>query len=250
MASLRLYSGLDDFFDTRRGIITKIAREHNPNFQWSDFEEVYKGRRMDTYNRPSLGITPEKFEERFAKRSIDDWADENECFFYPSNLVTEIIQIVRGMEFGAHETIHVSKISLSLNCYPFVLSDELAAELVSVVEGSFKLPIDVRLVNVEYEKQTAIYLNGYDYVFRYGHLLRPEYKAWFETIAQAPRAGTKYIVPELLVKDFADTTDTKFLNDIPIGDHIRKCSAVLGGVAIFVPVDKKLFDYQEVEKTE
>lgn len=250
MATLRLYSDLDSFFDTRRGILTKIARETKPNFEWSDYAEVYKARRMDTYVRPDLGITPEKFEERFAKRSIDDWADENECYFFPTNLITEIIQIVRGMEFGAHETIQISKISLSLNCYPFVLSDELAAELVSVVETSFKLPVEVRLVNVEYDKQTAIYLNGYDYVFRYGHLLRPEFKVWFETITTAQKAGTVYIVPELLVKAFADSAETKFLNDVPIGDHIRKCSSVLGGVAIFVPVDKKLFDYQEVDETE
>lgn len=245
MNELRLYTDLDSLFDTRRGILTKLARETNPKFVWSDFAKVYTERRFDIYTRPSIGITPEKFEALYSARSVDDWSDENECYFYPTNLLNEMLQIVRSIEFGSYSTIQISRFHLTVNCFPFKLSDALAEELVSHLENSFNLPIEIKLADMDYSNQSAVYLSGFDYVFRYGHLLRPEFSTWYETLTGNIRAGTKYIVPELLAKDFEEGENTSFLKDIPVADHIRKASAVLGGVVVFIPTNKRLYDYRD-----
>lgn len=245
MSTLRVYSDIDSLFDTRRGILTHLAKKTKPDFTWDLFEPIYSDRRMDYFNRPSLGITQEGFEELWAKRSTDDWADDNECYFFPTNLLDEMLQIVRGIEFGSRQTIMVSKFQISINCYPFKFSDELADQLLEHIYGAFKLPVEVKLVDVPYDLQTAPYLNDYNYVFRYGHLLRPEFKRWHETLPNVVNPGTVYVVPELLAKEFSEGIDVDPLRETSTGDHIRRLSALLGGVVIFIPTDKKLFATKE-----
>lgn len=245
MRTLRIYTDLDSAFDTRRGIITHLAKDANPNFTWDTFKSIYDDRLYDIYNRPSLGVTPEAYEARYAIRTVDDWADDQECYFFPTNLFDEMLQIVRGIEFGSTRTIEVSKFELSVNCYPFKLSDVLADQLIASIQSVFKLPVEVRLTDVPYDLQTAPYLNDYDYVFRYGHLLRPEFGAWAKTILNVVSPGTKYIVPELLANPFGDGEDVAPLKDTSVGDHIRRNSALLGGVVILIPTDKKLYSSKE-----
>lgn len=247
MNPIRIYTDLDSIFDTRRGIITHIAKEFNSSFTWDLFKPIYDERRIDIFNRPSLGITPEKYEERFKARSVEDWADENECYFYPSNLLSEILQIVRSIEYGSTSTILASRLSMSINLYPFSLSTALQDELTSHVLGAFKIPVDLSLVYIPYEAQTGPYLNNFDYVFRYHHLLRPESESWFKTIMQIARPGTKYIVPDILAKEFDSEGDNAVLYSMSIEDHIKRCSATLGGGVIFIPTGNKLFASIETE---
>ena len=96
------FTNLDSLFDSRRGILTHVALESgNTRFDWNtNMAEIYKRRRYDYFNQPELGITQEKFEARYAGRSIDDWADNKQCFFYPSRLIKNMFRMVHEVEFG------------------------------------------------------------------------------------------------------------------------------------------------------
>ena len=236
--TLDIYSELNSFFDIRRGIITHLARENGfLDFKWEQFDSIYQKRKMDYFNRPSIGITPEGYAERYDRRSIDDWADSNECYFYPTNLASEMFQLVRGIEFGSTQTIMVEKMNLTINCFPFILSNELKAELIVSLQSTFKFPVGIKIVYLPYEKLTAPYLNMFDYVFKYDLLIDKNSKAWFETVGELNRYGTKYIVPDLLAKNY-NPESAGVLKTVNVDDHIRKCSAVLGGSVIFIPAKR------------
>ena len=241
--TLTIYSEIGSFFDLRRGILTHLARENgHPNFKWEQFENVYKERRMDYFNRPDLGITNEGYSDRYDKMTIDDWADENECYFYPTNLPSELPQIVRGIEFGSVSTIMLDKMKMVVNLYPFEFSDALESELHNTLAAAFKIPIAISFINRPYEQLTAPYLNNYDYVFKYDLLISSRSMSWFKSFTDIKRGGTKYIVPSLLAKNYSEDAE-EALKTVSVEDHIRKCSAVLGGAVIFIPVDKSLYQY-------
>lgn len=246
MEKIDIYSDIGSFFDLRRGIITHLSRENgHPEFKWELFDPIYQKRKMDYFIREDLGITPEGYNERYARRTIDDWADENECYFYPTNLSSEILQIVRSIEYGSSHTIIMSSLTLSINIYPFDMSPALEQELLGTLRAAFKIPVDVKLINVPDSDITAPYLNSFDYVFRYDHLIRPTSKRWFETLGDLRKMGTKYIVPNLLAKNYSEESGST-LKTVSVEDHIRKCSGVLGGSVIFIPVDKKIYQFKDV----
>lgn len=245
MSILTIYTDLDSIFDTRRGIIIHTARENgNPDFKWESFEGVYKQRRYDIFERPELSLTDEKYKERFKNRSIDDWADENECYFFPSSILNMMGSIVRSIEYGEQQTIFASTFDLTVNLYPFILSDELKEQLLDRIQGSFKFRVDVSFVYLENEQQTATYLNGFNYVFRYGHFLNPDLKKWAETYPESPFTGTKYIVPNVLAKTFDENDELlEVIRNEDPSELISKCSFIQGGRVQFVPIDKDIFDY-------
>lgn len=243
--TLNIYTELNSLFDIRRGILTHLARENgNPDFKWEQFDPIYQKRNMDYFNRPDIGITPEGYKERYNRRSIEDWADENECYFYPTNLLSEMFQIVRSIEFGSSSTIMLSDMNLTINCFPFELSDRLKAELIVHLQASIKFKVGIKLVYIDYDNMTAPYLNSFDYVFKYDLLISSKSKPWFESLKDVKKPGTKYIVPDLLAKDYSEESNPQ-LGSVSVADHIRKCSAVLGGLVIFIPVDKKLYQFKD-----
>lgn len=244
MNKLSVYTDIDTLFDTRRGILEHMLRKGGHT--WDNYKDVYKARRLDFFEAPELGITQEGYLKRFGLRDVDDWIDATCCYFYPSKIAKEILPIVRAIEFGSTRTIMVAKIELYINMYPFDMSESLQENLINHLLVSFKIPIDIKMVNVSYDNQHADFIGSYNYVFRYGHLVNPDFKRWFETFPSSTRSGTKIIVPDLLARPIGDVDELEPLRNESAKTLIEKMSSVQGGKCIFIPLDKDIFDYVDV----
>lgn len=243
MNKISAYIDIDTLFDTRRGILEHILKKNGRT--WVDYQEVYKGRKVDFFEAPELGITHEGYLKRFALRDTDDWCDDTTCYFYPSKITRELLPIIRSIEFGVARTIAVAKISLHVNIYPFDMSEKLQQQLINHLRTGFKIPIELEIISVGFDDQSANFIGNYNYVFRYGHLTNPEFKAWFDTFPSSTRSGTKIIVPELFVKPIGEIDELEEMKKDSAKTLIEKMSAVQGGKCIFIPLDKSLFDYVE-----
>jgi len=244
-ADIRCLTNLDSLFDPRRGILTKVALESgNTKFNWErNMAEIYKRRRWDYFNQPELGITQAKFEERYARRTVDDFADDTQCFFYPSKLMRNraLFTFVRTMEFGVGQMLSTSGFAITINVHPYILSDELINELSSSLRGTVPFNISLSFVNIPYDDMTPAVLHAYDYVFIYDFIVGKDYRVYWENYAQSPNAATRFFLPDLLVyKDLPE----EMRSEEPI-DTISKMNVTQGGKITWVPCDKTVFDYSE-----
>lgn len=243
MANINVYTDIDTLFDTRRGIIERVIRESGyQNFRWEQYAPFYNERQIDFFDKPEWGLTHTGYLERFSKRSVDDWVDETYCYFYPTNILSAVLPTVRGIELGSSGVINLSAITLHVNTYPFVLSEALKTQLISHILAAFKIKINVELLYVSFDEQTANFINAYQYVFRYGHLLNREFITWFETYPSCRLTGTKIIVPALLSKSPIDDPLLTAMNNDPIQRRIEKMSSLQAGKVIFIPLSPNVFD--------
>lgn len=241
---ITIYTELGCLFDERRGIITKVAHESgNANFDWDrNFKEIYARRKMDYFHQPELGITQEAYLERFERRSIDDFADEKMAYYIPSNLIKAIFIIVRELEFGVGKMLSVSRFQVTVNLFPYALSDTLLEELKSTLLGAVAFPFEVSFVNIPYEEQTAKVLHSYNYVFKYDYFLNEKLSNYWSNYANASNTNTKIIVPDVI-------KDCEALPEEMRGEElinlISKLNAAQGGKVTWVPMTKSIFDYKE-----
>lgn len=243
---LYLYTDIDTLFDTRRGIIEKVGRLAKGNaFQWSDYAPIYRSRNIDYFDMPELGITPDAYAEHFAKRSTDDWVDveKNICYFYQTGISCSMLPVVRAIQIGSNNVINLSAIHLTVNTYPFILTDALKNALIENITNQFSVRISVTLDYVAFDNQTADYINRFNFVFRYGHLVNPEFKIWFDTYATSRVQGTKIIVPALLARLPEADPLLKEMNNDSASRRIEKMSSIQGGKVIFIPLSVSVFDY-------
>lgn len=241
--NIEVYTEMDSLFDARRGIIIKCALESgNKRFDWDrNFKEIYARRRFDYFHQPELGITDEGFKARYARRSIADFADETQAYIIPSNLIYNIFKIVREIEFGVGQIISVSKFNLTVNLYPYVLDQNLADELASVIRGAVPFNIGLSFVNIPYENLTPAVLHSYQYCFIYDFLTGENRKAYWENYIPASNTNTKFIVPDVLLnKELPE----EMRSEKPI-NLIGKMNATQGGKITWVPYSKTIFDYKE-----
>lgn len=247
MTTINIYTDIDTLFDTRRGIIERVIRESgNLDFRWEQYAPFYKERQIDFFDKPEYGLTFDNYLARFQRRSIDDWVDETYCYFYPTKILTAMLPTVRGIELGSNGIINLSAITLHVNTFPFVLTDTLKDQLVTHILSAFKIKINVELCHVSFEKQTANYINAFQYVFRYGHLINREFITWFETYPTCRLTGTKIIVPTLLSKTPVDDPVLTAMNNDPIQSRIEKMSSLQAGKVIFIPLSPNVFDAIDV----
>lgn len=240
---IKVYTEMDSLFDARRGIITKVARESGNNkFEWDkNFKEVYSRRRFDYFNQPELGITDEKYQARYKKRSLNDFADHQEVFIRPSNLIHNIFKIVREIEFGVGQVISVSKFDLTVNLYPYKLTDDQQTELSSVIRGAVPFHIDLSFVFIPYEHLVPAILHSYQYCFIYDFLTSEERKPYWENYIPSTNTNTRFIVPDVLLnKELPD----EMKSEEPI-TLIGKLNVTQGGKITWVPYPKTIFDYKE-----
>ncbi|QZA70728.1 hypothetical protein AH04_255 [Erwinia phage AH04] len=243
MSTISCFTNLDSLFDPRRGIITKVALESgNTKFNWNtNMAEVYKRRRYDYFNQPELGITQEKYEARYAARTINDFADETQCYFYPSKLIRSMFRMVREVEFGVGQMLSVSTFSVTVNLYPYTLTTELLDELESVIRGAVPFNISLSFVKIPYDELTPSVLNGYQYVFIYDFLIGKDYKVYWENYAASSGSTVKFFVPDMLVyKELPE----EMRREEPI-ETIGKLNVTQGGKITWVPCLKTIFDYSE-----
>lgn len=240
--SIRVYTRLDDIFDSRRGILTHLAKENgNDKFDWSLFEPIYQRRKMDLFNQPELGITQEGYLERFKKRNIYDFVKDDIVYFYPSRLLDNIFVIIREIEFGVHQTIMTSPFHLTVNTYPYELNDYLYTEMKSHILGTFRFPIQLDLVSIEPEMITANFFSTYRYVFQYDFFTSDDIKEHFApTYLNSKGKGTTFVVPSLYRYD----CNLDELNGLEADFLIQQMGILQGGLVNFHPVDKSLFDYK------
>jgi hypothetical protein len=243
MMEISCFTNLDSLFDSRRGILTKVALESgNTNFNWErNMAEVYKRRRFDYFNQPELGITQEKFEARYAKRTIDDFADDTQCYFYPSKLINNMFRLVRMVEFGVGQMLSASSFSVTVNLYPYTLSEGLLDELAATIRGAVPFNISLSFVNIPYDELTTSVLNGYQYVFIYDFLSGKDYRVYWENYAAASNSNVRFFVPDILVyKELPE----EMRREEPI-ETIGKLNVTQGGKITWVPCSKTIFDYSE-----
>lgn len=247
MSTINVYTDIDTLFDTRRGIIERVIRESgNTQFTWSQYAPFYKERNIDYFEKPEWGLTFDAYLDRFHRRSTDDWVDDTYCYFYPSRILDIILPTVRSIEIGGSGVINLSAITLHVNTYPFELTDSLKTQLITHIRAAFKVKITVELLYVDFNNQTANFINNYNYVFRYGHLINREFIRWFETYPSCRLIGTKIIVPSLLSKSPIDDPILAAMNNDPIKSRIEKMSSLQAGKVIFIPISPNTFDYIDV----
>lgn len=241
MAEITCYTNLDSLFDSRRGILTKVALESgNTKFNWeNNMETIYQRRRYDYFNQPELGITQEKYEARYAARTIDDFADETQCYFFPSNLIRNMFKLVREVEFGVGQILSVTTFSLTVNLYPYTLSQSLLDELASTIRGALAFNISLSFVNTPYDLITPAVLSNYQYVFIYDFLIGKDYKVYWENYGKASNSNTRFFVPDVLVyKELPE----EMRREEPI-ETISKMNVTQGGKITWVPCPKTIYDY-------
>lgn len=241
MAEITCYTNLDSLFDPRRGILTKVALESgNSKFNWDiNMKPIYERRRYDYFNQPELGITQEKYEARYATRTIEDFADETQCYFFPSNLIRNMFKLVREVEFGVGQILSVSTFSLTVNVYPYILSESLLDELDATIRGALSFNISLSFVNTPYDLITTSVLNNYQYVFIYDFLIGENYKEYWENYGKANNSNTRFFVPDILIhKELPE----EMRREEPI-EIISKMNVTQGGKITWVPCPKTIYDY-------
>lgn len=239
------YTNMDSLFDARRGIITKVAIESgNTTFDWDkNFAAIYRRRRFDYFNQPELGVTHEVYEKRYAQRSIDDFADETQAYIRPSALIRNLFKIVRELEFGVGQMISAASFSLTVNIYPYILSDELLTELSSTIRGAVPFNFSLSFVSIPHDEITPAVLHSYQYVFLYGFLNSPEYKNYWLNYAFSQSTNTKFIVPDVLAKSEEELPPE--MRSEELISLIGKMNITQGGKITWVPYPKTIFDYYE-----
>lgn len=241
MSIITCFTNLDSLFDPRRGILTKVALESgNTKFDWKkNMETIYQRRRYDYFNQPELGITQAAYEARYDKRSMDDWADETQCYFYPSKLISNMFKAIREVEFGVGQFISAASFSVTVNLYPYTLTETLETELESVIRGKIPFNISLSFVTIPYDEITPSVLGAYQNVFIYDLLIGKDYKVYWENYGKAANTNTRFFVPDLLVyKELPE----EMRREEPI-ETISKMNVTQGGKITWVPCSKTIYDY-------
>ena len=240
---ITVYTDLDSLFDTRRGILHKLALESgNSGFNWDvNFKEIYARRKYDIFNQPELGITQEKYQERFDKRTLDDFADTKCAYVLPSKLINHMFNIVRELEFGVGKMLSNSTFVMTVNLYPFELTAERQQALEETLRGAVKFNIGINFVYIPYEEQRAKFLNSFQYVFKYDLFLSQYMKNYWSDYGTCQPSNVKFIVPDVLAKqtELPEGMDAESPRSL-----ISKLNISLGGKTTFVAIDKTIYDYR------
>lgn len=241
---IRIYTDLDSLWDTRRMILTKLAREAGKPFDWDrNFAAVYKQRKYDIFEYPDFGFSEEAYWKRFEARTSEDWVNEQEVFAQPSRLIYNLFKIVRELEFGVGKLLGVDRFELTINTFPYVLSEEQRRELDQVIAGTTSWDFDRQFVSIPHAELTPVYLGQYKYVFKYNLFVgRNETKAFWDRYYQTPPGQTSYIVPDVLAKksELPDGMDKESAQSL-----VSKLNLCQAGFVTWIAVDKAYFDYIE-----
>lgn len=241
---IRIYTDLDSLWDTRRMILTRMAREAGRPFDWdTNFAAVYKQRRFDIFNYPDFGFSEDGYWKRFEERTSGDWVSENEIFAYPSRLIYNIFKIVRELEFGVGKLLGVDRFELTINTFPYVLSEEQQRELDQVIAGTTSWDFDRQYVSVSHDELTPVFLGQFKYVFKYNLFVgRNETKGFWDRYFQTPAGQTTYIVPDVFAKEseLPEGMDKESVKSL-----VSKLNMCQAGFVTWIAVDKAYFDYIE-----
>lgn len=251
MNSLSLYTDLGCLFDERRAIITNIILDSgNKNFKWEMFEKIYDRRNMDYFNQPELGITQEIYIERHANRDMNEWF-KRPGLYLPTPLITEMFRQARLVEFGVGEILGIAHFDLTINTFPYELTEEECELLKTNLLRGIPFPVNINTIYVPYAEQVVSLFERFDYVYKYDLYTYPYYENFHLGYGIGQQIKTRFILPGLFThrqETDKDTGEVKFvLNDIFINEGpmimIDKMNVTQGGKITFIPIDKKVFEY-------
>lgn len=242
--AINIFTDLDSLWDTRRMILHKLAIESGKKeFNWNrNFAEIYKRRKYDIYEYPEFGITEQSFLDRFAKRTKEDWVDLNTVYAIPSKLINHIFPIVREIEFGVGKMFQTDSFNLTVNTFPYQLSDVEKSELESVIRAAIKFTIGLNFVYIADEDIEPNFLHAYNYIFKYNFLVSKTMENYWNKYANSMNSGAKFIVPELYARKGSLPSEMEV--ETP-GSLISKLNAAQGGKISIIAVAVSIFDYKE-----
>ncbi|PZR21152.1 MAG: hypothetical protein DI535_28770 [Citrobacter freundii] len=253
---LTAYADVDSLFDYRRGLIQKwltrdmavsdenslsdeafAAYQEKRRLQgdtlWElHIEKNYRERRMDTFSYPFFGFTRQIFRELYQKRSLRDWG----YGYYPTGFLSNFVKVIIEHEQLTDKPIEIKGVTLTINCFPYVMDTALKEELIEHVKTRLGYRVEVKTVDDDIINATPSYYRQFDYVFKYDFLLNEDYKSFFENVGKPPIPDTAFLVPDLLVQE------TEYLEG-SIYDRIFAQSIALAPVLKLIPINKGFYDY-------
>lgn len=242
--TVRIFTDLDSLWDTRRMTLERLAKEAGKKFDWNqNFARVYKKRRYDIFDYPEFGFSEQAYWDRYHKRTKEDWVSPTHIYSIPSKLIGAIFGIVRELEFGVGKMLSVGIFELTVNTFPYTLSEDEQSALEKTIKGAIRFPIDLNLVHIPHEELVAKFYSTFQYVFKYDMFVgRDETKAFWDSYSKMLHGATKFIVPDVLgtkntLPDSMDRTSVKEL--------LSKMNITQGGFVTWVCIDKSYFDYAE-----
>lgn len=198
---IKIYARLDDLYDHRKGLMCKLLTD--PTMETVDrlkvadelwekhFAKAYLGRKMDNYDFPKLGITKEKYAEAYQNRSINDFV-----FYEQSGLLKHLISLVMSIELDYEQIANIRSITLTINLFPYQLSNSDQQVLKDSIIAMFKGRYAVNLIYADDLKAMPDYFRSFHYVFIYDFLLR-DYEKFGEALVSNPIPDTVFLVPEI-----------------------------------------------------
>lgn len=237
---ISIYTELGSLFDERRMILTKLAHETgHGGFDWKrDFSEVHKARRYDIFEYPEFGFTEAGYNERFARRSKEDFADQLGQHLFPTDLLNYMFRVVREIEFGVGQMIQVDEYSVVLNIWPYKLDDQEISVLEDVVKSAVRFPFTLAIIDKPHTELNTYYLHRFSYVFKYDYLLSPDMEKYWREYGTSPCSDVRFIVPDVLARktELPEELEAESLKDL-----IGKLSIAQGGKATWVCIDKSIY---------
>lgn len=232
---------MDSLWDPRRAALIKTALESgNDSFNWDlNFAEIYEKRRFDYFHHPELGITQEKYLENYKNRSLNEFA---QGWTVPSKLIYNMFKIVRVLEFGVGQVLSMDKFHLTVNTWPYEMSDYLMDELASTIRGSIPFTISLSFVSFEDEKISPSLLHGYDYVFIYDWMTNPNLKNYWSAYGNTHSTNTRFMIPDVLISE--DKLPEGMKSEEPI-TILNKMNIAQGGKVTWVAHPKTIYDYKK-----
>lgn len=237
---ISIYTELGALFDERRMVLTKLAHETgHGGFNWKrDFDEVHRARRNDIFEYPEFGFSEVAYNERFAKRSKADFADQLGQHLFPTDLLNYMFRVVREIEFGVGQMIQVDGYSVVVNIWPYKLTDNEIGVLEQTVKGAVRFPLDIAVIDKPHKDLNPNYLHRFSYVFKYDYLLSLNMEKYWREYGTTPSSDVKFIVPDVLARkiELPEELEAESLKDL-----IGKLSIAQGGKATWVCIDKGIY---------
>lgn len=200
----KYFCGLDELFDTRLGLISLIK----PEVAQKIFEaqgEDYLYRMHDEYFWKCLNITEEEWYRYWGQRNVN---------VLRNSLRTHIISVIADsimMYYNdREEALSSKKVTLTLNLYPYQLSEDELDTLKEVILEHIPVLKDVEYVNYTLHQLTANVLKEYDECYLY------EYHRWMDIHGKVLRdmmlTGITLRVPRLFYQVPTDEEYQEVMN--------------------------------------
>lgn len=242
---LRIYVELDSLFDFRRGLVQKqlvAGKRFNSDAErvieadrlWEMYvEKRYRKRVLDVFDIPELNVSTEQYRKDLKARTITDFE-----MYHPSAIEKSMFKMIMDLEMMEDTTPSIKGATLYVNTFPYLLDDELNAQLRDSVSRRFGGRYGVEIVHSDPSAFTALTYGQYDYVFKYDILLG-NYEWFLRSLMDTQIPGTTFIVPSLFHE----------MNEMVKGtpeDMIYAVAPTLSPAVKIVPCSVEVYDYPKV----